>query len=226
MYTISPGWVMAAVWAVFWVCAAVWFEDIPEEPLSKPEVIPLDDLASAEPIPPATTISSTITITTRITPTPLAQASPVNIPAQIGMSIPQWGVSFTMCWFAMTCFFILGAWESNLPVFGASTTALHWSPFAAGNFVALGGAACFPFLLLNLWAAPRTQDRHILALGSGVGTTGLLIALALLKSEKVVYGSLFVCWWAVALGFNMASTVTVSLLSKQLPVSTSLLRSV
>ena len=30
-------------------------------------------------------------------------------------------------------------------------------------------------------------------------------------------GSLFACWFLVALGFNLASTVTLSLLSKQLP---------
>jgi hypothetical protein len=35
--------------------------------------------------------------------------------------------------------------------------------------------------------------------------------------DPLSYGSLFVCWWAIALGFNLASTVTVSLLSKQLP---------
>jgi hypothetical protein len=33
----------------------------------------------------------------------------------------------------------------------------------------------------------------------------------------ISFGSLFVCWWAIAIGFNIASTVTVSLLSKQLP---------
>ena len=31
------------------------------------------------------------------------------------------------------------------------------------------------------------------------------------------YGSFFAAWFLVALGFNLASTVTLSLLSKQLP---------
>lgn len=43
--------------------------------------------------------------------------------------------------------------------------------------------------------------------------------LSLLRSGKINYASVFVCWWGVALGFNIASTVPVSLLSKQLPPS-------
>lgn len=122
-----------------------------------------------------------------------------------------------MCWFAMTCWFILGAWEANLPVFGASLPVFHWSPFAAGNFIALGGICCFPFLLANLFIARRVQDRKLLAFGSALGSSGLVIFISLLESETVSYGTLFVAWWTVALGFNLASTVTVSLLSKQLP---------
>jgi MFS family permease len=67
------------------------------------------------------------------------------------------------------------------------------------------------------------QDRKILAMGSGLGAAGLVVFAILLgvgkrsSHDPVSYGSLFICWWAVALGFNMASTVCVSLLSKQLP---------
>ena len=71
-----------------------------------------------------------------------------------------------MCWFAMTCFFILGAWEANIPVFTASPSPLSpfdFSPFAAGNLIALGGAATFPFLFLNVFLAKRYQDRNTLA---------------------------------------------------------------
>lgn len=74
-----------------------------------------------------------------------------------------------------------------------------------------------------MFLAPRVQDRKILAFGSGLGAVGLVVFAALLGSgehashSSVSYGSLFACWWAIALGFNMASTVTVSLLSKQLP---------
>ena len=65
--------------------------------------------------------------------------------------------------------------------------------------------------------ARRIQDRHLLAFGTGLGLCGLLVFISLLATGKVVYGSLFACWWSVALGFNLATTVTLSLLSKQLP---------
>jgi hypothetical protein len=84
--------------------------------------------------------------------------------------------------------------------------------------IALGGITAFPFLLLNLFVAPRTQDRNVLALGTGLGAVGIAVFAGLLHARGAVgYGSTYACWWAVALGFNLASTVTVSLLSKQLP---------
>jgi len=121
-----------------------------------------------------------------------------------------------MCWHAMTCFFVLGAWESNISVYGAASH-FQWSPFAAGNFIALGGILTFPFLLSNLILAPRVQDRHTLALGSALGMSGLLIMMGLLAADRVTFLGFLVAWFLVALGFNLASTVTLSLLSKQLP---------
>jgi len=132
------------------------------------------------------------------------------------MSPRRWGVVVCMCWFAMTCFFILGGWESNIPVFGADSS-FQWSPFAAGNFLALGGILTFPFLLVNLLAARRIQDRHILVIGSSLGLAGLLIMISILAANRVAFAQFLVCWWLVALGFNLASTVTLSLLSKQFP---------
>lgn len=140
------------------------------------------------------------------------------------MSGAQLGVTATMCWFAMTCFFILGAWESNIPVFTAPISAFSYgphpfdfSPFAAGNLIALGGVCTFPFLLLNVFLARRFQDRFTLLAGTSLGTLGLVILLATLGTHRVTKVSLFFAWFLVALGFNLASTVTLSLLSKQLP---------
>ncbi|KAF9466820.1 major facilitator superfamily domain-containing protein [Collybia nuda] len=201
----SPGWIMAAIWSVFWVCVIIWYEDIPK------------DQRAFEPLsisPASQSLSSEKDSTAGVSPPP-----PPPAPAKYRMTYAQWGVVVCMCWFAMTCFFILGAWESNLPVFGADTPKFHWSPFAAGNFIALGGITTFPFLILNLFLAKRTQDRKILAMGSGLGLSALLVFLSLLRSGKLNYGSVFMCWWAVALGFNLASTVTMALLSKQLPPS-------
>ncbi|KAG6853392.1 hypothetical protein C0991_004793 [Blastosporella zonata] len=199
----APAWVMAGVWVIFWAVAWRYYEDIPPEQRAfegapalpaNAEVVSLQDLAYAQ------------------------QSMPrASLPFRLAPR--QWGVVLCMCWFAMTCFFILGAWESNMPVFGASTPRFHWSPFAAGNFLALGGATTFPFLALNLFFARRTQDRLILALGVTLGLSALITFIGLLSAggEALNYGAVFMCWWAVALGFNLASTVTMSTLSKQLP---------
>jgi MFS family permease len=72
-------------------------------------------------------------------------------------------------------------------------------------------------LLASVRYSPRFQDRTVLATGSIIGLTGLVLALVLLATDRVVFGSFYVCWVLVALGFNLASTCTLSLLSKQLP---------
>lgn len=190
----SPGWVMAGVYAIFWVIIAIYFEDLPQVngiPSQPTNSLPLQVVN----VPGPSHDDQGGTLFTRAT----------------------CGVIFCMCWFAMLCFFILGSWEANLPVFGAATPDLRWSPFAAGNFIALGGITAFPFLLANIFFAGRIQDRKLLALGCGLGLAGLAIFLSLLRTGKINYGSLFMCWWAIALGFNLATTVTLSLLSKQLP---------
>lgn len=218
----SPTWIMAVIWAVFWVVVTFVFEDVPRTPQSialqpmpaQGSTVSTDEDKADEDEPTRITTSA-------VAPTdaPQPPPSPVSSPAH-KMTWGQWGAAATMCWFAMTCFFILGAWEANIPVFTSSrlrSNPFHFSPFAAGNLIALGGACTIPFLLLNLHVARRVQDRHTLAMGVGTGLAGLIIALAILGADQVNYGSLFICWFLVALGFNVASTVTLSLLSKQLP---------
>ncbi|EIN04013.1 MFS general substrate transporter [Punctularia strigosozonata HHB-11173 SS5] len=199
----SPAWIMAIVWLGFWIFSAVFFEDPPAPATRATPLSPLPAPQEDPSVPPSTDVSTAALIpedddTHRMTP-------------------GRWGVCVCMCWFAMTCFFVLGAWEANLPVFGAASPTFRWTAFGAGNFIALGGICTFPFLLLNLLVARRIQDRKLLLFGTSVGFAGLAIFLALLNTGAVRYGSLFVCWFAVALGFNLASTVTLSLLSKQLP---------
>lgn len=196
----APAWVMAGVWVLFWALVWCYYEDIPS-----------DQRAFETASEPSTGIAlrgATITQASDTQPFLLFRLTP-----------QQRGVILCMCWFAMTCFFILGAWESNIPVFGAYTPPFNWSPFAAGNFLALGGATTFPFLIVNLLLARRTQDRLILALGTTLGLCGLITFLGLIRAggKALNYGAIYVCWWAVALGFNLASTVTMSTLSKKLP---------
>lgn len=188
----SPGWVMAGVWLMFWALSNLIFRDVPAKALDRPV-----ELASRSQTPTQPTSPST------------GDAEDVKVTPE------QWGVVVCMCYYAMTCFFILGSWEANIPVFTAAT--LDYSPYRAGNFIALGGIMSFPFLLLNVWYARRIQDRVTLAIGTALGFIGLLIMLAILHTEKVTFGSLLVCWFLIALGFNLASTCTLSLLSKQLP---------
>ncbi|TFY79248.1 hypothetical protein EWM64_g4763 [Hericium alpestre] len=205
----SPGWIMAGAWVAFWIASGVFFEDVPDsKPADATPAIELIEVQKdVEDVPKELSTSAE------------ASREESSGPGRVRINARQWGVIACMCWFAMTCFFVLGAWESNIPVFGAAEHALHWSPFASGNFIALGGIATFPFLLFNLFFARRMQDRQILALGSSLGLVGLLIAIAVLKTQSVNYGSFFVSWFLVALGFNLASTCTLSLLSKQLPDS-------
>lgn len=217
----SPGWIMAGVWAIFWVFATKFYEDPKMEleihemqsqgvvALSEPKLGSSGhDVVTTLPSTSESRLPSSPTFTT-VTSTP-----PHNFKS---LNLQQWGVMVCMCWCAMTSWFILGAWESNLPVFGASFPSFHWSPFTAGNFIALGAVCCFPFLLANLFVARRIEDRKLLAFGSAFGSAGLIVFIVTLQTKTISYGTLFVSWWSVALGFNLASTVTVSLLSKQLP---------
>lgn len=94
-----------------------------------------------------------------------------------------------------------------------SPSSLQFSPTSAGNFIALGGVIAAPLLVLHALFARRTQDRHILA-----RTAGLVVFVSVLGGgTRVGYGALLVCWAAVAVGFNVGSTVTLSLMSKMLP---------
>lgn len=221
----SPAWIMAGVWAAFWIFAGMNFQDIPAAPSPSTSEMELNVIqptpnVSAQSEANPSKSRETLQAEPQTQMTEVASVERIADPPIRHMSAPQWGVTATMCWFAMTCFFILGAWEANIPVFTDSDSPLspfHFSPFAAGNLIALGGACTFPFLLLNVSLARRHQDRNTLAIGTSLGAVGLFIALAILKTGSVNYGSLFICWFLVALGFNLSSTVTLSLLSKQLP---------
>lgn len=216
---------LAGIWAIFWAFAAAFFEDVPQ-PASAPPQIELRPMPVQEQVViDADKDKSTTSFagpSTSVAPTMSASAEAIEVPleSRMRMSWAQIGVTATMCWFAMACFFILGAWEANIPVFTSSNSMLnpfHFNPTASGDLIALGGVCTIPFLLVNLIVSRRVQDRHTLAVGSGLGLVGLLVAIAILRADKVNYGSLWLCWFLVALGFNLASTVTLSLLSKQLP---------
>lgn len=252
----SPGWVMAAVWLLFWVVIAVWFEDVPRRDVSNSNSISgarssvgaaaaaadddaavLGDISLSTQRPPSSSRRSSEEIAVVSSPYPPRSmevepvAAPPSVPTQqpaedlfedappVRISARRWAVTATMCWFAMMCFFVLGAWEANIPVFSAR--AFGASPFVAGNLIALGGVCTFPFMFANVVLARRVQDRYILTIGCALGLLGLALALAVVTTTAghATFGSLFAAWFFVALGFNLASTVTLSLLSKQMPHS-------
>ncbi|KAI0063149.1 MFS general substrate transporter [Artomyces pyxidatus] len=216
----SPGWLMACCWLAFGAFVTLFLEDVPRTTslLSSTDSIPLD---TRQPSPRRSEegiaeVRRSLDIPRARRPTPTTTpTTPSAAPEFSSISPRQWAVIATMCWFAMTCFFVLGAWEVNIPVYTAA--ALGWTPFAAGNVIALGGVCTFPFMFANVLFARRVQDRHLLALGSALGLAGLLATLGVLAAGQMRFGTLFACWFLVALGFNLASTVTLSLLSKQMP---------
>ncbi|KAL0948033.1 hypothetical protein HGRIS_010658 [Hohenbuehelia grisea] len=188
----SPGWLMAGVWAIFYFASTFLFTDV-ERPSPARNDIPLES------------------------PSTSSSVAPPNEEEHHSPSRSQWGVVVCMCWYAMTCFFVLGAWEANIPVYAA--VRFNYSPYASGNFIALGGITTFPFLILNVLYARRFQDRTVLTLGSLLGLCGLIIMAVTLGTDSVDFASLYICWFLVALGFNIASACTYTLLSKQLPPS-------
>ena len=213
----SPGWLMAATWLLFWGAVVLFFEDVEETtPATRSSNASGIELQSPQPQPQE---SQTGTLPLQLSqPTPFSQEIDEREEFVLGPS--QWGVIITMCWFAMTCFFILGSWEANIPIFTASSeSSLGYSPFKSGNLIAIGGATTFPLLLANIFVGGRVQDRMTLAAGSFIGTAGLVMFEALLvKSSKgITFATLLVSWMFVALGFNLSTTCTLSLLSKKLP---------
>ncbi|KAF9266887.1 MFS general substrate transporter [Marasmius fiardii PR-910] len=244
----SPAWILAGVWAAYWVAVGLWFEDIPkansDEKVSlevvrqQPEEVITDrefDASYSTAAQPTTVYTTTVEVRGPTSASGLdtivseEESSRTNLlRGSFRITLPQFGVMFCMCWFAMTSFFVLGAWESNIPIFASRTPSLNFSPFASGNFLSLGALACFPFFVGNVFLARRIQDRYILMFGVGLGLLALLTFLILVtvapkpsNAGEVAfvggYAGAFMCWFAIALGFNLASTVTISLLSKQVP---------
>jgi len=211
----SPAWFMAAAWLLFWGAVTLFFEDVQEVTqitshageieLKTPRLQPQERLAD----PPPPQLSR-----------PTSPPQDIDEGERFVLGPSQWGVIITMCWFAMTCFFILGSWEANIPIFAASSeSSLRYSPFKSGNLIAIGGTTIFPLLLANIFVGKRVQDRMTLAAGSFIGMVGLIMFEALLvrSSENITFATLLVSWMFVALGFNLSTTCTLSLLSKKLP---------
>ncbi|KAE8212803.1 hypothetical protein CF327_g3599 [Tilletia walkeri] len=239
----SPSWIMAGAWAIFLVILTLVFEDPPG---SEPSTTLLEDLqrltGRSSPSPPKASdieLKSDVKVANRARPAasdqiyvaaPSAQNSGmVAIPApdvddgnqsQATLSTAQWASLGMMCWFAMVTFFTLGAWEANIPVFSADFPGLNWTEQKAGNILALAAIICLPLLFGLVFWAKYIEDRVILATGIVIGLSGLVVHMVTLTpglERSINFASFFTSWLLVALGYNMMSTVTLSLLSKQVP---------
>ncbi|KAI9460196.1 MFS general substrate transporter [Lactarius psammicola] len=192
----SPGWIMAVV--------AVLFEDVPCRDSNSLSLVDRPPLSAEEQAPPSRRPSSEGIVTqAAFLPSSPTHSSPPLQPGDTSEDTPM-RISSRQ-------------WAANIPVFSAR--AFGASPFVAGNLIALGGVCTFPFMFANVVLARRVQDRYILAVGCALGLLGLLVTTAVLATGHATFGSLFASWFLIALGFNLASTVTLSLLSKQMPHS-------
>ncbi|KAL9937447.1 hypothetical protein V8E36_003856 [Tilletia maclaganii] len=237
----SPSWLVAGLWAGFLVAVLLVFEDPPG---SSPTTTLCDDLkrlTSRRRKSKADSVDLKMRVKDKVEyPEGVVQrqgytsAQPqndsiVSIPASrtvdaaatapaIRLTPAQWASLGMMCWFAQSGWFTLGAWEANLPVFGAD--ALGWTEEKAGNILALGAIVVLPMLFALVFLAKYIQDRVILSAGISIGLCGLIVHMVTLTpglEHTINFGSYFFSWIMVALGYNMMSTVTLSLLSKQVP---------
>lgn len=133
----SPGWVMAGAWAAFWVLSEFWFEDVPPPPDMKTSEPKTTLESGSTAVDPSRPQSKSVTvgaenITAVRDDEKSSQDTIVSVDPPIApLTLRQWGVIVTILWDSMACFFILGAWETNIPVF----TAAHfgYSPYNAGE---------------------------------------------------------------------------------------------
>ena len=214
----ASGWLMAGIFAIYFAVTWFFFRDPIEPGQQQPQVIQLGSRSNH--------ISALSASTRSKTAVGIASAPTLRTMVRELNATQKFSVA-TMCWFSMVNFLVLGAWEANIPLFGH--LRFNWSEYNAGNVIALGGLATMPILFALVFAAKYLQDRLILAAGLLFGLLGLSLHMGSLQSPSfstvdrlhlltsLNFGSFFTSWFLVALGYNMLTTVTLSLLSKQVP---------
>ncbi|BFZ62644.1 hypothetical protein YB2330_003745 [Saitoella coloradoensis] len=196
----APGWLMMGLWLVFFVVVNWVFEDVQTEIVQERPESDTDGH-------PRRNLLFRFTLFWQdelITPIRKLQRR-------------QQAVLACMVSYATMAFFVLGTWEAFIPSYSKDAPGLKLTPFSSGILFALGGVAAFPILVVNLFTVRKTQERHTFLSASLVGVVGLLIQLITQVTGKVHYPSFYISWVLVALGFNLLTTLTFALLSKQLP---------
>ncbi|GAO49928.1 MFS general substrate transporter [Saitoella complicata NRRL Y-17804] len=203
----AQAWILAAMWLVFWFFAWRYFKE--EDPSIVSTLSTTSLPPSSEPQTNDKEKEGAITDLTSAAPTEPLTPFTLSLRVKFPMAL--------MSFYACMAFFVLSSWEAFIPVYAASAPQFLWSPLSSGNFMALGGLAAFPFLLLNVFAARRVQDRWILVGMSLFGIGGLAIFLSTHETGKVTYAPFFITWFMTVLAFNTLTSIPVSLLSKHLP---------
>ncbi|SNX86974.1 uncharacterized protein MEPE_05683 [Melanopsichium pennsylvanicum] len=223
----ASGWLMAGVFAMFFLVTYISFKD----PVVGPTQQHADQVELSHLPLPASANNGTSLRSNKDSPRTIEvgqeEAPPTLRSMMRDLNATQKFSVATMCWFSMVNFLCLGAWEANIPIFGA--LHFHWSEYNSGNVIALGGLATMPILFALVFFAKYIQDRLILVAGLLFGLLGLSLHMGALESPahstvtklegltSLNFGSFFTSWFLVALGYNMLTTVTLSLLSKQVP---------
>ncbi|KAI9003126.1 major facilitator superfamily domain-containing protein [Gaertneriomyces semiglobifer] len=202
-YTV-PGWVMAGVWTGYWLAVKVWFKDVPsQEPKAAGEEINLEEGELTE------------------------RDSAGDVKVEIhkhhkNTTRAALLLGGLMSYLAFVVFFELGSWEANIPIYGGRQFSFtHWD---AGNFIGLIGLGSFVLMIPLTMYARRYQDRTILMLGIVLALVGVSVHAALLSISNsdgvhVTLATFGIAWFLVCWGLNLASTITLSLMSKVLPES-------
>ncbi|OQR85251.1 hypothetical protein ACHHYP_12055 [Achlya hypogyna] len=101
----------------------------------------------------------------------------------------------TMAVASFVIFFVLGAWEADIPL--ATDELWGWSSFSAGVLLAVGGLVSFALILPFTMYTKRIQDRAVLATALSLALVGAVMHQSTVgaPSTLTLGGSwFFVCW--------------------------------
>ncbi|KAG0190797.1 hypothetical protein DFQ28_001521 [Apophysomyces sp. BC1034] len=124
-------------------------------------------------------------------------------------------ITIAMSFIAFSVFFELGAWEANIPIFTAKE--FGWNEWDSGNFIGLIGIGSIVIVVPMTIYSQKIQDRTTAVVGFGMALIGMILYLARLTTGGVGKPDYGVSWFLVCSGYNIASTITLSLMSKLFP---------
>ncbi len=111
----SPGWAMVTAWLLFWILSRFMFEEVS---ISN-DTLPLQILVTQR-VDEVEASSNELSSYSPRGETTISASPPEPTGDDFrSLDRQQIGVIICMCYYSMTCFFILAGWETNIPVFSA-----------------------------------------------------------------------------------------------------------